>query len=185
MTFSNSSTEQTQSMSWASVAVMGWSCTQTEQCFKHSLALFSKEMNPRMAVSGYSSRITYLNNIDLDTQYNTRYIFKWHDKSLQYWLSVIFYFDLILFAHLFLCIFLMSLLLSSSLLRPCVLIWGHSVLVDFCDTIHATVVLYRTHSGLFRDNKCLDIWPWPPLLDLQKCLILILVTLLWKDAYIL
>ncbi len=41
------------------------------------------------------------------------------------------------------------------LLRPCDLIWGHYILVNFSETIHVTVlsldVLYRAHSGLFRD----------------------------------
>ncbi len=63
-------------------------------------------------------------------------------------------------------------------LRPCILIWGHYILVNFSETSHATVlsldVLYRAHSGLYRDTTWLDVSPWPlPLLGLQKCLKLI------------
>ncbi len=35
---------------------------------------------------------------------------------------------------------------------------GHSILMNFSETLHVTVisldVLYRAHSGLYRDTKC-------------------------------
>ncbi len=40
---------------------------------------------------------------------------------------------------------------------------GHSILVNFSETSDVTVVsldvLYRAHSGLHRDSKCLDVSP--------------------------
>ncbi len=40
---------------------------------------------------------------------------------------------------------------------------GHSLLVNFFETLHVTVVrldvLYRAHSWLQRDTKCLEVSP--------------------------
>ncbi len=48
---------------------------------------------------------------------------------------------------------------------------GHSILVNFSDISHVTVVsldvLYRAHSGFHRDTKCLEVSQWlHPLLGL-------------------
>ncbi len=56
-------------------------------------------------------------------------------------------------------------------LRSFCLCSGHLILVNFSETSYVTVisldVLYRAHSGLYRDTKCLEVSPWPlPLLDL-------------------